>query len=232
MFILIAGGGRTGTQLAIMLLAQGHQIRVVEGRRDVLARIHKELPTEVIYEGDPIRPQVLELAGIHRAQALVACTSDDAVNLVICFLARSKFGVPRTVARINNPTASWLFNEAFHVNVAVNQAQIMSSLIEEEVSLGDMMTLLKLRRGRYSLVEEKVPPGSKTIGMAIKDMGLPEGCVIAGIIRKGRLVLPRGITTLEEGDEVLALTDHEGACKLAALLSNQASSREKEGVKH
>lgn len=227
MYVFIAGGGRTGTQLAIMLLAQGHQVRVVEGRRDVLARIHKELPTEVIYEGDPVHPQVLELAGIRRAQALVACTNDDAANLVICFLAHSQFGVPRTVARVNNPSAAWLFGEAFHVDVAVNQAEIMSSLIEEEMSLGDMMTLLKLRRGRYSLVEEKVPPGSKAIGVAIKDMGLPESCVIAGIIRKGRLVLPRGITTFEEGDEILAITDHEGACKLAALLSNQASGGNK-----
>jgi len=218
MFVLIAGGGRTGTQLATMLLAQNHQVRVVEGRREVLARIHKELPTEVIYEGDPINPQVLEQAGIRHAQAVVACTSDDAANLVVCFLAHSKFGVPRTVARINNPRAAWLFDQTFHVDVAVNQAEIMSSLLEEEMSLGDMMTLLKMRRGRYSLVEERIPPGSRAIGVAIKDLGLPECCVIAGVIRKGQLLLPRGILTLEEGDEVLAITDHGGAHKLAALL--------------
>jgi trk system potassium uptake protein TrkA len=92
-------------------------------------------------------------------------------------------------------------------------------LIQEEMSLGDMMTLLKLRRGRYSLVEEKIPPGAKAIGVAIKDLGLTDQCVIAGIIRRGKVILPRGNTALELKDEVLAVTDQEGARRLAELFA-------------
>jgi trk system potassium uptake protein TrkA len=219
MFVLIAGGGRTGAQLASLLLAQNHEVHVVEHRRDVLERLHHELPTEVIYEGNGTDPLVLEQAGIRRAQVLAACTPEDADNLVMCFLARSQYSVPRTIAQINDPRTSWLFDDKFHVDVALNQSQILASLIEEEMSLGDMMTLMKLRRGEYSLVEEKIPPGARAVGVPIKDLALPDQCVIAAIVRKGRMVVPRGITTLEVGDEVLAVTDRAGADQLAALLS-------------
>ena len=219
MFVLIAGGGRTGTQLASLLVAQGKEVRLVEDRRDVLSRIHRELPTEAIYEGTPTDARVLELAGIQEAAAVVAATTNDADNLAICFLARAKYNVPRTIARINNPRTARLFDSKFHVDVAVNQAAIMSSLIEEEMSWGDMMTLLKIRRGQYSLVEEKIPEGARAVGMAIKDLTLPDQCVIAGIIRKGKIVIPRGITTFEVGDEVLAVVGPDVADKLAALFS-------------
>jgi trk system potassium uptake protein TrkA len=129
------------------------------------------------------------------------------------------FKVNRTIARVNNPRNAWLFDDNFYVDEKITQADVIAHLIEEEMSMGDMMTLLKLRRGRYSLVEEKVPPGAKAIGVALKDLGLPEQCVIAAIIRKGQINLPRGITTLEEGDEVLAVTDAEGAEMLAQLLA-------------
>lgn len=219
MFVLIAGGGRTGTQLATLLLAQDHHVHLVEHRPEILARIHRQLPTESIYEGFATEPQLLEQAGIAQAGVVAACTDSDADNLVICFLARAKYGVGRTIARINNPRTAWLFDEKFHVDVAVNQADLMASLIVEEISLGDMMTLLKLRRGEYSLVEEKIPPSAQAIGMAIKDLPLPERCVIAAIIRQGDVVVPRGITVLEEGDEVLAVTDPKGARQLASLFA-------------
>lgn len=219
MFVLITGGGRTGTQLAILLVGQNHTVRLVEHRKEVLARLHRELPTEVIYEGQPTDPEILLQAGIQKAQVLAACTPSDADNLAICFLARSRYRVPRTIARINNPRNAWLFDSKFHVDVALNQAEIMARLIEEEMSLGDMMTLLKLRRGEYSLIEEKIPPGAKAVGVAIKDLDLPNECVIAAIIRKGKVVLPRGITELEVGDEVLAVTDRWGATQLVELFS-------------
>jgi len=219
MFVLIVGGGRTGAQLASLLVAQKHEVHLVEGRGDVLARIHRELPTEVIYEGNTTDPDVLEQAGIKRAGVLAACTSSDADNLVLCYLARTIYNVPRTIARVNNPSNAWLFDQKFQVDVALNQAEILASLIEEEMSLGDMMTLLKIRRGRYSLVEEKIPAGAKAVGLAIKDLSLPEHCVIAAIIRKGEVIVPRGITQFEVGDEVLAITDHQGAEQLATLFA-------------
>lgn len=219
MRVLIAGGGRTGAHLAALLVAQNHQVRVIENRRDVLARIHRELPSEVIYEGVATNLQVLEQAGIRQAEVMAACTASDSDNLVLCYIAGTVYKVPRTIARINNPRNAWLFDRKFHVDVALNQPEILARLIEEEMSLGDMMTLMKLRRGQYSLVEEKIPPGAKAVGIAIKDLDLPASCVIAGIIRKGQLIMPRGSTTFQVGDEVLAVTDRQGAEQLAELFA-------------
>jgi trk system potassium uptake protein len=218
MFVFIAGGGRTGAQLAAQLLEQKYEVRLVEHRRELLSRLHHELPTEVIYEGQATDPAVLRQAGLEKANVLVACTNDDAANLVLCYLARTMFNIRRTVARINNPRNAWLFDQNFHVDETINQADVMAHLIQEEMSLGDMMTLLKIRRGRYSLVEEKVPPGAKAIGTAIKDLGLPDQCVIAAIIRDGQVTLPRGTISFQAGDEVLAVTDEKGAKQLAQLL--------------
>ncbi len=219
MFILIAGGGRTGMQLSTLLLSEGYKVHLIEHRPELLVHLHQELPTEVIYEGQATDPEVLQEAGIRQAHVMAACTADDATNLVLCFMARQRFGVPRTIARVNNPRDEWLFSEAFHVDVALNQANVLASLIREEMSLGDMMTLLKIRRGRYSLVEEKVEPGARAIGVPIKDLGLPEECIIAAIIRDGQVTLPRGATTLQEWDEVLAITSPAAASGLDELLS-------------
>jgi trk system potassium uptake protein TrkA len=219
MLVVIASGGRTGAQLAHMLVGMEHEVRVIEDRPDVLSRIHRELPTETIVEGDPMDLQVLEQAGLREAQVLAACMTQDENNLTLCFLARSLFGVRRTIARVNNPRDAWLFDRKFHVDVAVNQAEILSSLIQEEMSLGDMITLLKLRRGNYSLVEEKVPLGAKAVGIMIKDLPLPDHCVISAIIRKGEVMIPRGVSTIEVDDEILAVTDGEGARTLADLFS-------------
>lgn len=218
MYVFIAGGGRTGAQLATQLLAQNYQVRLIEHRRELLARLHHELPTEVIYEGTATDPAVLKQAGLEKANVLVACSNDDAANLVLCYLARTMFKTRRTVARINNPRNAWLFDKNFHVDETINHADVMAHLIQEEMSLGDMMTLLKLRRGRYAVVEEKVPPGAAAIGKELRELGLPEQCVIAAIIRKGQITLPRGTSKLEEFDEVLAITDTEGAQQLAKLL--------------
>lgn len=217
MFVLIAGGGRTATHLAGLLVGQQHEVRLIEHRPDVLSRLHHELPTEVIYEGNAVDLQVLEHAGIERAKVLAACAPADADNLALCFLARTRYRVPRIIAWVNNPKTAWLFDQKFHVDVALNQAEILASLIEEEMSLGDMMTLLKLRRGRYSLVEEKIPTGARAIGMAIKDLPLPPNSVIAAIIRHGQILMPRGATQFELGDEVLAIVDSQGAEELASM---------------
>ena len=219
MFVLIAGGGRTGTQLALMLLEQEHQVRLVEHRPDILTRLHHELPTEVIFEGNATDLDVLERASIREADVVAACTADDEDNLVICYLARKHFNAPRTIARINNPRNAWLFDQKFHVDVALNQSAVMASLIEEQMSLGDMMTLLKIRRGDYSLVEEKIAAGAPGVGIPIKDLGLKDSCVIAAIIRNGKVVLPRGTVSFDVGDEVLAITDRVGAEHLRSILS-------------
>jgi len=219
MYVVIMGGSRTGAQLAKLLLNQNHEVRVIEGRKEILARMHHELPTETIVEGSFIDSQVLKQAGVCDADILAAVTAEDEINLVICFLARETYGIKRTIARVNDPGNAWLFTDIFHVDVVVNHAEIMARLIEEEMSMGDMMTLLKLRRGNFSLVEEKIPDDACSIGMMIKDLGIGEkNCCIAAIIRQGELMIPRGITQLEAGDEILAVTDNEGAKFLAKLL--------------
>lgn len=225
MFVVITGGGRTGTQLATMLLNQNHTVHIIEHRPEVLSRIHRELPTEIIFHGQYTNPGLLEQVGLPQADVLAACTVNDDDNLAICYIARSLYQVPRTIARVNNPRNAWLFDEKFHVDVALNNAEIMARLIEEEMSMGDMMTLLKLRRGDYSLVEEKIPPGAEVIGKMLKDLPLSGGCVIAAIIREGKVVLPRGATVFEAGDEVLAVTDTVGAKQFAAAFGNLKSNQ-------
>jgi len=219
MFVLIAGGGRTGSRLANLLLNQNHKVRLIENRPDMLANLHQELPTEVIYEGHPVDPSVLEAAGAKRANAIAAVTSNDPLNLALCFIAKSLFEVPRTIARVNNPNNAWLFNEKFNVDEAVNASDVLAHLIQEEMSLGDMMTLFKIRRGRYSVVEEKVPAGAKIVGIQLKDMDLATYCVIAAIIRKGEMTLPRGDSTLQKDDEIIAVASPEGVQKLSELLA-------------
>jgi trk system potassium uptake protein TrkA len=220
MFVLIAGGGRTGTRLASLLLNQGYKVRIIEHRRELLAHLHQELPTEVIYEGNAVDPSVMEAAGIRKAHVVAAVTSEDATNLAVCFVSKTMFDVPRTIARVNNPINAWLFNEKFKVDVALNSADVLAHLIQEEMSLGDMMTIFKIRRGLYSVVEEKVPAGAKGIGIQLKDMGLAEHCVIAAIIRDGVMTLPRGDSTLKENDEIVAVASQAGAQMLADLLAH------------
>jgi trk system potassium uptake protein TrkA len=222
MFVIIAGGGRTGSHLATLLLAQGHEVRLVEAQAEKLVNLHRELPTESIFEGDPTDSAVLRAAGIEHAQVMAAVTPSDADNLVIACVARFQFKVRRTIGRINNPRNAWLFTTDLGVDVSLNQADVMAKLIEEEMSLGDMMTLLKLKRGKYSLVEEKIFPAARAIGQSIKDLGLNEHTVISAILRHGDVVLPRGGTVLQDGDEILALVDEEGRDKLADLLGRPA----------
>ena len=219
MFVLIAGGGRTGARLANLLINQSYKVRLVENRRELLAHLHQELPTEVIYEGNPVEPSLLEAAGIREANDVAAVTSNDATNLALCFLAKTMFEVPRTIARVNNPNNAWLFTEKFKVDIALNSADVLAHLIQEEMSMGDMMTVFKIRRGKYSVVEEKVPAGAKAIGIPLKDLDLAEHCVIAAIIRNGVMTLPRGDSTLQENDEIVAVASPEGATKLAELLA-------------
>jgi trk system potassium uptake protein TrkA len=219
MNVLIAGGGRTGARLANLLINQKYKICLVENRRELLGLLHQELPTEVIYEGNPVDPAVLEAAGIREVHSVAAVTGTDSTNLAICFLAKSMFDVPRTISRINNPNNAWLFNDNFHVDVALNAADVFAHLLQEEMSLGDMMTIFKIRRGKYAVVEEKVPAGAKVIGIPLKDMNLAEHCVIAAIIRDGEMTLPRGDSTLQAEDEIIAVASPEGAQRLSELLA-------------
>ena len=219
MFVIIVGGGQVGSNLASLLLAGGHKVHVVDDRKEVLAKIHRELPTECIFEGDGADMQLLRLAGIEHAEVLAAVAREDESNLMVAHLARFEFRVPRIIARVNNPKNAWLFTPDMGVDVAINQADMMAHLIAEEMSLGDMMTLLKLRKGQYSLVEEKVHPTAVAVGKAIRDLKLPTECVLAAVIRRGELIIPRGDVVLEAADEILAVVHSTEVTALAQLLA-------------
>ena len=218
MFVLIVGGGKVGSHLASLLMEGGHTIRVIEPRPDVLSKLHRELPAEVIHPGDGTDPARLEQSGIRKANVLAAVTGSDEANLVVTTLARFEFGVPRVIARVNNPRNAWLFTRDMGVDVALNQADLMVKMIAEEMSLGDMMTLLKLRRGEVELVEEKIAQTAIASGKMIRDVNWPPDCTIAAIIRKGAVITPRGDTVLQALDEVLAIVRAAQREALAALL--------------
>ena len=219
MFVIIVGGGNTGAALTRILMEAGHTVRIVEERPTLLEKLVKEFPPEVIIKGDGSSPSVLEKAGIRDALVLAAVTRDDETNLVITSLARFEFNVPRTIARVNNPKNAWLFTAEMGVDVGLNQADILAHLIAEEMSLGDMMTLLKLKRGEYSLVEEKVSATAPAVHKAIRDLHLPQECTIVAVIRNHQLIIPHGSTVLEPDDEVLALVNGKQPAELAALLA-------------
>ena len=220
MFVIIVGGGKTGSYLAELLLAGGHKVRVIDQRSEVIEKLGAELPADVIVRGDGADPKVLLNAGIRTAHVIAAVTGDDEDNLVVATLARSEFGVRRVIARINNPKNAWLFTPDMGVDVAINQADLMAKLIAEEMSLGDMMTLVKLRKGEVSIVEEKIEPGAPAAGQAIKSVPLPSGCTLAAIIRKGEVITPRGDTLLQPNDEVVAVIRTEQEAELHRLLTH------------
>jgi trk system potassium uptake protein len=223
MFVMIVGGGKTGKQLALHLLEENYQVCLVEQRPEVVERLKQELPETVILAGDGSSPGVLENAGIEKADVLAAVTGDDEANLVICTLARFEFNVRRTIGRVNNPKNAWLFTPEMGVDVGLNQTDILSKLIAEEMSMGDMMTLLKLRRGEFSLVEEKLPPGSKVLGVALRDLDLPATCVIAAVIRSNKVVTPRGNLIFAEGDEVLVVVDEKAKAMLRNIFAPEGN---------
>lgn len=218
MYVIIVGGGKVGAYLATLLLGGGEMVKVIEARREHIPVLQRELPVGTIQQGSGADPLVLEAAGIRQASVVAAVTGVDETNLVVAGLARSEFGVPRVIARVNDPKNAWMFTPKMGVDVALNQADLLAHLIAEEMSVGEMMTLLKLRKGEYSLVEEKVHPQSKAAGKAIQDIDLPDESVVAAIIRRGKLLIPRGTLVLQPEDEVLAVVHSAEIAKLAALL--------------
>jgi len=218
MNVVIVGGGEVGTDLALLLLQGSHHVKLIEKRADEVPRLQSTLSASQVICGNGTDPDVLERAGIRQANVLAAVTGANEVNLVATSLARFEFHVPRTIARVHTPQNAWMFTEVMGVDVAVNQADLMAHLIAAEMSLGDMMTLLKLRKGQYALVEEQVYPSARAVGTALRDLQLPAECVLAAIIRGGRLLLPQGDFVLQSSDEVLAVAHASVLPALAALL--------------
>jgi trk system potassium uptake protein len=220
MYVLIVGGGKVGCYLAQMLLSEGLQVMIIEKRDERANVLLKEFSTEIVMCGNGTDPVLLEQIGILKTAVVAAVTGNDETNLVVTNLARLEFGVARTIARVNNPKNAWMFTKEMGVDVALNQADLMAHLIREEMSPGDMMTLLKLQQGQYSLVEEKVHPESTAVGKTIGALKFPDDGVITAVIRDGQLVIPRAGVVLEKGDEVLAVIHADSAKQLGMLFGS------------
>jgi trk system potassium uptake protein len=216
--VLIVGGGRVGLALARLLTEAANDVIVVEARSEQAATLAATVPAARGVCGDGTDPAVLEAAGIRAADVVAAVTGDDAANLVVTALARHEFGVPRTIGRIVDPAHAWLFDATTGVDVAVDQAALLAGLIAEELSLGDVAVLLKLRRGDLDLMQERIAQRSPAVGRTIGQLALPAGCSLVAVLRGAQVLPAHDEVRLQAGDEVLALA-HTGAVgALAALL--------------
>jgi trk/ktr system potassium uptake protein len=217
--VLIVGGGKVGRRLASLLIETGHVVRVVESDGYRAETLERKLAPNVVVHGSGTDPSVLEAAGVRACGVVAAVTGADEVNLVVTALARFTFGVDRTVARVNDPHNTWMFQPDMGVDAAVDQAELLSHLIAEEMSLGDMTILLALRRGSYSLVEERVGGDAPAVGGSLADLDLPKGCVLLAVIRDGGVIAAHGDLVIQPADEVLALVHADVAHELAAMLA-------------
>lgn len=203
--VLIAGKGKVGSYLGSLLLEKNHRVKIIEELDSEISMLQHSLPDDIIIKGNPINPQVLVTAGIKEADIVAAVTRSDEINLVITSLARFEYNVPRTVARVNVPKNAWLFTPVMGVDIALNQADLMAHIIAEEITFHDMKTLLKLQKGQYSLIEKVVHERSDITGKTIREINIPAECVFSAIIRKGNLIIPKGSTMIQPGDEILAV---------------------------
>jgi trk system potassium uptake protein TrkA len=217
MKIIIVGGGQVGAYLASLLLPGGHDITVIEHREKYYNKLIKEFPEKVVIYGNGSDPMVLEQAGIKQADVVAAVSGADEINLVVSTLAKMEFGVPRVVARVNNPRNAWLYNSSMGVDIGVNQADIMAHLVVEEMNLKNMFTLMKISRGEYSIVQMKVDNTAKAVNKLVKDLSIPKKTVLIGIIRAEKLIIPKGSCEILEGDEILALTDEGSRLELKEI---------------
>jgi trk system potassium uptake protein TrkA len=206
--VAIAGGGSVGTAIARDLHASGHEVLVLEQDPDLVERRRKELDVTWI-AADACEVASLDAAGLATVDVVVAATGDDEDNLVTSLLAKQEFAVPRVVARVNNSKNQWLFNEGWGVDISVSTPQLITAIVEEAVSVGSLVRLLRFERGGAHLVEVTLAPESPAVGKAIAALGTPREAAIVAIVRDNHLVVPRAETILQSGDEVLVLVTED-----------------------
>ncbi len=214
MRVVVAGAGAIGRHLAADLAERKHQVTLIDQDPEALEKATDWGEGIALILGDACEIWVLKQASLDTADVMVAVTGDDEDNLVTSFLAKQEFGVPRVLARVNNPKNEWMFDERWGVDVAVSPPHILTSMVEEEVSVGDLIRILPLEGGRVSVVEVKVPEGSSNIGRALFELRLPTDCAIIALVRENHVLIPQPETVLAAGDEVLALTSPQSEDEL------------------
>ena len=213
MRIIIAGCGTLGRRVATYTKDQ-HEVTVVEKDPERAHSIADELGVEVT-TGDADEPSTLEEAGADRADVFVAATGHDEDNLVACLLAKNEFKVKKVIAAVRNPRNRWLYNRSWGVDVAIDSAQIVSRLIEEEATLADIVTLLSLREGEVTVTALTVSEETWAANRPMKEIDIPEGCVLAAILHDTEIVVPTPETVVHVGDVILFIARPGTECKIS-----------------
>ena len=210
MRVVIAGGGSVGTAIAADLLDNGHSVQILEQDPDHAEVLRVDLPGIEVLAADACEVASLQRAGLQSAEVMVAATGDDEDNLVISWLSKQEFAVPRVISRVNNSKNAWLFNESWGVDVSVSTPQLLTALVEEAVTVGSVVRLMELDRSGATLVEVTLDADSPalTADTTVADLALPADAQIVAIVRDEKVLIPRDDTRLSEGDHVVVLATH------------------------
>jgi len=217
MRVAIAGAGSVGRSIARELLENGHEVLLID--RVPSAIKVSSVPSAEWLLADACEITSLEEAGLSHCQVVVAATGDDKVNLVVSLIAKTEYGVPRTVARVNNPKNEWMFDDAWGVDVAVSTPRIMTALVEEAVSVGDIVRIFHFQQSDTDVLELTLPSDSPTVGKRVGDITWPQDTALVAIIRDNRPIVPSPDQPLEAGDELLFVAVAEMASALEDLLA-------------
>ncbi|MFZ0120583.1 MAG: TrkA family potassium uptake protein [Pseudonocardiaceae bacterium] len=221
MRVTIAGAGAVGRSIAAELLEFGHDVMLIE--RDLDQFDPNDVAGAQWVLADACELASLEEAGLEHSDVVIAATGNDKVNLVVSLLAKTEFAVRRVVARVNDPRNEWLFTEAWGVDVAVSTPRILAAMVEEAVSVGDLVRLMTLRQGQANLVEVTLPADTPLAGLAVRQLQLPTDAALVTILRGGRVIVPQADDPLEGGDELLFVAAAEVEPEVrAALISRQS----------
>ncbi|MFF2143914.1 potassium channel family protein [Kitasatospora sp. NPDC058190] len=217
MRVAIAGAGAVGRSIAGELLENGHEVLLIDKNPNAISV--ERVPMAEWLLADACEITSLDEAALQRCHVVIAATGDDKVNLVVSLLAKTEYAVPRVVARVNNPKNEWLFNESWGVDVAVSTPRLMSALVEEAVSVGDLVRLMRFSQGNANLVELTLAGEAELVGTRVGDVTWPQDTALVSIIREGRVLVPSKDDTLEGGDELLFVAAQEREEELEQLLS-------------
>ncbi|QNG19046.1 TrkA family potassium uptake protein [Rhodococcus triatomae] len=207
MRVAVAGAGAVGRSIARELVRSNHEVMLVERK---LEHVEPEsVPDATWVHGDACELSLLEAAELQTYEVVISATGDDKANLVLSLLAKTEFGVRRVVARVNDPRNEWLFDESWGVDVAVSTPRMLASLVEEAVSVGDLVRLMTLRQGNANLVEVTLPDNTPLAGKPVRKFDLPRDSALVTILRGGRVIVPQPDDPLEGGDELLFVASAE-----------------------
>ena len=217
MRVVIVGAGSVGRSIAQELLQNEHSVLLID--KDANESRVSKVEAASWLSGDACEISTLQEAEIHTSDVVVCATGDDKANLVVSLLAKTEFGVPRTVARVNNPKNEWMFDESWGVDVAVSTPRIMTALVEEAVSVGDLVRIFEFQQGSATMVEITLPADNPYVGRRVGDITFPVDTVLTGIIRDARPIHPSVDDALEALDELLFLTTAEAEPQLSHMMS-------------